>query len=96
MLEKRGCEILNEHKAPSFVALVKDFYANMVRVKEEKVCVRGKCISFSRETINETFNLKVKKRVKIQETVKRARIPKDYGPINRRKRKMEGNKENST
>ena len=61
MLEKREWQILGEHKAPSFVALVKEFYANMVGVKGKKVCVRGKWISFSKETINETFNLKGRK-----------------------------------
>ena len=61
MLEKRGWQILGDHKAPGFVALVKEFYVNMVGVKGKKVCVRGKWISFSRETIKETFNLKVRK-----------------------------------
>ena len=61
MLEKRGWQILGDHKAPGFVALVKEFYVNMVGVKGKKVCVKGKWISFSREMIKETFNLKVRK-----------------------------------
>ena len=61
MLEKRGWHVLGEYKAPGFVALVKEFYANMVGVKGKKVCVRLKWISFSREKINETFNLEVQK-----------------------------------
>ena len=32
--------------------------------------------------------------LKIQETTKGARVPEDNGPIDSRKRKMEGNKEN--
>ena len=32
MIEKRGWQLLSEHKAPGFVALVKEFYANMVGV----------------------------------------------------------------
>ena len=61
ILEKRGWQLLSEHKAPGFVALVKVFYANMVGVKGKTVCVRGKWISFNKEKINETFNLKVQK-----------------------------------
>ena len=38
--------------------VVKVFYSNMVGWKENTCYVRGKWISFSREKINETFNLK--------------------------------------
>ena len=55
------------------MALVKESYANMVRVKGETVCVRGKWISFNREKINETFNLKEQKDG-FQETVKGTRV----------------------
>ena len=54
-------QLLGEHKSPGFVALVKEFYANMVGVRGKTVCVKGKWISFSREKINETFNLNEKK-----------------------------------
>ena len=43
------------------MAVIKVFYANMVEVREKTVYVRGKWISFSREKINETFNLKEEK-----------------------------------
>ena len=49
------------HKAPGFVAVVKEFYANMVEVKGKTVYVKGEWISVSREKINETFNLKEQK-----------------------------------
>ena len=61
MIEKRGWQSLGQHKALGFTALVKEFYANMVGVKGKTVCVRGKLISFSKEKINETFNLKEQK-----------------------------------
>ena len=61
MIEMRGWKLLCEHKAPGFVALVKEFYVNMVGVRGKTVCVRGKWTSFNREKINETFNLKVQK-----------------------------------
>ena len=56
MLEKRGWQLLGEHKA-----LVKEFYANMVEEKGKKVNVIGELIDFSKETINQMFNLKVQK-----------------------------------
>ena len=59
MLEKKGWQLLGEDKAPGCAALVKEFYANMVGEKGNKVYVRGKWISFNREMINEMFNLKV-------------------------------------
>ena len=41
--------------------MVKEFYANMVGMKDKTVYVRGKGISFSREQIEPTYNLKDKK-----------------------------------
>ena len=41
--------------------IVKEFYLNMVGLKENTVYVRGQWISFSREKIDETFNLKERK-----------------------------------
>ena len=61
VIEKRGWHLLCEHKAPGFMALAKEFYANMVGVREKFVYVRGEWISFSREKIKETFNLKEQK-----------------------------------
>ena len=43
------------------MAVVKEFYANMVEVREKIVYARGEWIYFSREKINETFNLEEKK-----------------------------------
>ena len=37
--------------------MVKEFYANMVGMKDKKVYVRVKWISFSREQIDQTHNL---------------------------------------
>ena len=41
--------------------MVKEFYANMVRAKDKTVYVKGKWISFSREHIDHTYNIKEKK-----------------------------------
>ena len=61
VVEKRWWQLLCEHKASGFVALVKEFYANMVGVREKIVYVKGEWIYFSREKRNETFNLKDQK-----------------------------------
>ena len=42
VIEKRGWHLLCEHKAPGFVAIVKEFYANMVEVREKTVYVKEK------------------------------------------------------
>ena len=41
--------------------MVKEFYANMVGTKDKAVYVRVRWVSFSREQINQTFNLKERK-----------------------------------
>ena len=41
--------------------VVKEFYSNMVGMKEKTMYVRGQWISFNREKIDETFNLNERK-----------------------------------
>ena len=51
--------------------MVKDFYANMVGMKDKTVYVRGKWISFNREKIDQTNNLnKMKSGSKFKKLVK--------------------------
>ena len=47
-----------EHKPVGFAVVVREFYANMMGKKEKSCYVRGKWISFDREAIKKTFNLK--------------------------------------
>ena len=61
IIKKRGWHLFREHKAPGFVDVVKEFYSNMVGLKEKILYVKGQWISFSREKIDETFNLKERK-----------------------------------
>ena len=61
LIESKGWHIFYEHKAPGLVNVVKEFYANMVGTKDKEVYVRGRWVSFSREQINQTFNLKERK-----------------------------------
>ena len=59
-IEKRGWHFC-EHKGPGFVDVVKQFYLNILGLREKTCYVRGKWISFHKEKIDETFNLKERK-----------------------------------
>ena len=50
-----------EHKALGFVDVFNEFYSNMLGVREQTCYVRVKWIYFSREKIDENFNLKERK-----------------------------------
>ena len=41
IIEKRGWECFCAHTAPGFAALTREFYANMVGMREDSVYVRG-------------------------------------------------------
>ena len=58
VMEKRGWNLLCEHKPTRFDAVVREFYANMVGKKKKMCYAREKWISFDREEINKTYNLK--------------------------------------
>ena len=61
LVESKGWHLFYEHKAPGFVDVVKEFYANMVGMKDKDVYVRGKWIPFGREQIHQTYNLQERK-----------------------------------
>ena len=58
VMKKRGWEFFYEHKAPGFSALVREFYANMVGIKDDSVYVRGVWVPFDDRRINEVFKLR--------------------------------------
>ena len=58
VVEKRGWGFFCEHKAPGFSALAREFYANMVGMKEDSVYVRGVWVPFGDRRINEMFKLR--------------------------------------
>ena len=58
VIEKRGWGFFCEHKAPGFSALAREFYANMVGMKEDSVYVRGVWVPFGDRRINEIFKLR--------------------------------------
>ena len=58
VIEKRGWGFSCEHKAPRFFALSREFYANMVGMKEDLVYVRGVWVPFEHRRINEMYKLR--------------------------------------
>ena len=58
VIEKRGWEFFCEHKAPRFSALAREFYENMVGMKDDSVYVRGVWVPFGDIRINEVFKLR--------------------------------------
>ena len=58
IIEKKGWEFFCEHKVASFSALAREFYANMVGMREDSVYVRGVWVNFEHKRINEVFQLK--------------------------------------
>ena len=49
IVERKGWHLFYEHKTPGLVDVVKEFYANIVGMKDRTVYGRGKWIYFSRE-----------------------------------------------
>ena len=58
IIEKKGWEFFCTHKAPGFAALAREFYSNMVELKEDSLYVRGVWVPFGHKRINEVFQLK--------------------------------------
>ena len=58
IIEKKGWDFFCKHKAPGFVALAREFYSNVVEMKEDSVYVRGVWVPFGHKRINEVFQLK--------------------------------------
>ena len=58
IIEKRGWEFFCAHKALGFSARAREFYANMVGMREDSVYVRGVWVPFGHKRINEMFKLK--------------------------------------
>ena len=61
LVESKGWHLFCKHKDPGFVDVVKEFYANMVGMKDKVVYVREKWLPFKREQIDQTYNLQERK-----------------------------------
>ena len=61
VIESKGWHLFCEHKALRFIDVVKELYANMEGMKVKAVYVRWKWKSFSKEQIDQTYNLQERK-----------------------------------
>ena len=58
IMVKKGWDLFCKHKDPGFAVLAREFYSNMVEMKEDSVYVRGVWVPFGHKRINEVFQLK--------------------------------------
>ena len=58
IIEKKGWEFFCMHKAPGLSAMAREFYANMVGMREDSVYGRGVWFPSGHQRINEVFQLK--------------------------------------
>ena len=57
IIEKRGWKFICQNLPSRFVALMREFYANLVGRKETQCYVGGKWVSFHRKDINNILKL---------------------------------------
>ena len=55
IIERKGWEFFCTHKALGFSTLVREFYANMVGMREDSVYIRGVGVNFGHKRINEVL-----------------------------------------
>ena len=55
IVENKGWECFCAHTAPGFATLAREFYANMVGMREDLVYMRGVWVPFGLKMINEIF-----------------------------------------
>ena len=58
IIEKKGWEVFFAHKAPGFSTLSREFYANMVGMREDSVYVQGVWVNFEHKRISEVLQLR--------------------------------------
>ena len=58
IIEKRGYNLFYKHKPLNFATIVREFYANMIDMKEDSVYVRGIWVPMGHERINEVLQIK--------------------------------------
>ena len=58
IIEKWGWSFFCKHKPPGFATVVREFYANMIDMKEDSVFIRGIWVPMGHERINEVLQIK--------------------------------------
>ena len=57
MIEKRGWETLCAHRRAGYVAVVREFYSNLVGRKDNTVYVRGVWVPYGAQAINQVYGM---------------------------------------
>ena len=58
IIDKGSWILFCKHKPPGLTTIVREFYANMIEMKEDSVCVRGIWVPMGHERINEVLQIK--------------------------------------
>ena len=58
IIKKMSWSLFCKNKPPRFAAVVKEFYSNMIDMREDSVYVRGVWVSMGHERINEVLQIK--------------------------------------
>ena len=53
-----GWSLFYKHKPPGFAVVVREFYSNMIDMREDSVDVRGVWVPMGHERINEVIKIK--------------------------------------
>ena len=95
IIENKGWDFFCKHKAPGFVALAREFYSNMVEMKEDSIYVRGVWVPFGHKRINEVFHLKeLKHGLKFKKLVEKPDHEKIINLLTAGQGKLEATKKN--
>ena len=57
MIEKRGWEALCTHRRSGYAAVVREFYSNLVGMKDNTVSVRGVWVPYGAKAINQVYGM---------------------------------------
>ena len=57
MIEKRGWETLSAHRRSGYAAVVREFYSNLVGMKDNTVYVRGVWVPYGAQAINQVYEM---------------------------------------
>ena len=58
IIEKRSWSLFCKHKPPGFATVVREFYSNMIDMREDSVYVKGVWVPVGHERINEVLQIK--------------------------------------
>ena len=95
IIERKGWEFFCTHKAPGFSAMAREFYANMVGIREDSVYVRGVWLNFGHKRITKVLQLKERKHgSKLKKLVENLDHGKIIDLLTARQRKWEATKKN--